>query len=257
MNVAELFSMKGERVLVTGASSGLGEHFARVLAAAGADVALAARRLDACEALADEIRAMGRNAVSIQMDVCDSDSVQEGIDRAVDQLGDVSVLINNAGVTETVGFVEQSKESWDRIIDTNLNGAWAVARATAAHMTGGGAGGNIINIASVMSFRVAGHLAAYCTSKGALLQLTRAMGLELARHGVRVNALAPGYIATPFNAEYFATGAGQKIIDRIPQRRLGEVADLDGAILLLASKASTYMTSTVVHVDGGHVQSSL
>ncbi|NKC14469.1 MAG: SDR family NAD(P)-dependent oxidoreductase [Gammaproteobacteria bacterium] len=253
----DLFSMAGERVLITGASSGLGHHFAKVLAGAGADVALASRRLDTLQELADDIRAEGRTAHCYAMDVLDAQGVEATVKAAIDDLDGLSVLINNAGVTETVGFVQQSKESWDRIIDTNLNGAWAVARAVAEHMSTAGQGGNIVNIASVMSFRVAGHLAAYCASKGALLQLTRSMGLELARYGIRVNALAPGYIATPFNENYFATGAGQKIIARIPQRRLGQVGDLDGAILLLASKASAYMTSTVVHVDGGHLQSSL
>lgn len=257
MQAADLFSMSGERVLITGASSGLGMHFARLVAAAGADVVVAARRVGALQALREELAGAGCTAHAISMDVCDQASVEAGVGRAAEVLGGISVLINNAGVTETVPFVEQSRASWDRIVDTNLTGAWAVARQVSEHMLRAGAGGNIVNVASILSFRVTGQLAAYAASKGAVLQLTRAMALELARHGVRVNAIAPGYIETPLNAEFFATAAGQKVIARIPQRRLGQVSDLDGAMLLLASRASAYMTGSVVTVDGGHLQSAL
>jgi NAD(P)-dependent dehydrogenase (short-subunit alcohol dehydrogenase family) len=257
MSSKDLFSMHGERVLVTGASSGLGQHFARVLAEAGADVAVAARRVGPLESLCEEIRAMGRKACAVEMDVCDSASVSAGVALSAATLGGVSVLVNNAGITETVPFVKQTEDSWRRIIDTNVNGAWLVARAVVEHMMEVGEGGNVVNVASVMSTRVAGHLTAYCTSKGAILQLTQSMGLDLARYNVRVNAIAPGYIHTPFNQEFFQSEAGQKVISRIPQRRLGEVDDLNGAILLLSSRASAYMTGSVVTVDGGHLQSTL
>lgn len=257
MDPQQLFSMAGERVLVTGASSGLGHHFARVLARAGADVAVAARRTEPLRELAADIEALGQSCVTVAMDVRDPDSVIEGVARAHEALGGLSVLINNAGVTETVPFTSQSEESWQAIIDTNVNGAWRVARAVAERMMADGEGGNVVNVASVMSTRVAGHLAAYCTSKGAVLQLTHAMGLDLSRYAIRVNAIAPGYIHTPFNEAFFESEAGQKVIARIPQRRLGEAGDLDGAILLLASRASAYMTGSVVTVDGGHLQSTL
>jgi NAD(P)-dependent dehydrogenase (short-subunit alcohol dehydrogenase family) len=249
-------------VLVTGASSGLGEHFARVLAGAGAQLVLAARRVAALERLAEALRESGASVHVVAMDVTDSASVRAGVDSAVAAAGGLSVLINNAGVTQTVPFLEQSEESWDHIIDTNLNGAWLVARRVAEHMAEhhvapGESAGNIVNIASVLSFRVAGHLAAYCASKGAILQLTRAMALDLARHGIRVNALAPGYIETPFNEAFFKTDAGKRMISRIPQRRVGRGSDLDGALLLLASRASAYMAGSVVTVDGGHLQSPM
>lgn len=257
MNFDELFSMRGERVLVTGASSGLGWHFAKVLANAGADVALAARRVELLDELAKEIRAMGRKVHTVAMDVRDSGSVEGAVAQCVDALGGLSVLINNAGITATVPFTKQTEESWRAVIDTNVNGAWLVAQSVTKAMIDANEGGNIVNVASIMSTRVAGHLTAYCTSKGAILQLTRSMGLDLTRYSIRVNAIAPGYIHTPFNEEFFESDAGRKVIARIPQRRLGEAKDLDGTILLLSSAASAYMTGSVVTVDGGHLQSTL
>ncbi len=256
MQPSQLFSMRGERVLVTGASSGLGWHFATVLARAGADVALAARRIEKLAELAAQLEDEGVRVHTVSMDVASTKSVESGVASSVEALGGISVLINNAGITDTVPFVKQSEESWQAIIDTNVNGAWRVARAVTQHMMETGRG-NIVNVASVMSTRVAGHLTAYCTSKGAILQMTHSLGHDLSRYGIRVNAIAPGYIHTPFNETFFKSEAGQKIIDRIPQKRLGEPEDLDGAILLLASRASKYMTGSVVTVDGGHLQSTL
>jgi len=249
--------MRAQRVLITGASSGLGRHFAQLFAEAGADLALVARRQSVVEELADELRETGVNVFVTSMDVCDRADVDRALEAIYAACGAVHVLINNAGVTSTEAFHQQSDESWDAIIGTNLTGARNVAQRVVQRMIEAGAGGNVINLASVMSFRVAGYLSAYTASKGAIVQMTRTMALELARHSIRVNALAPGYIATEFNDEFFESGAGDPIIARIPQRRLGQTSDLDGAMLLLASSASGYMTGETVVVDGGHLHSTL
>jgi NAD(P)-dependent dehydrogenase (short-subunit alcohol dehydrogenase family) len=157
----------------------------------------------------------------------------------------------------TKGVLEASESDWDQILDTNLKGAWLVAQAVARHMADHKQGGSIVNIASITGLRVAGQVSAYATSKAALLHLTRSMALELARHKIRVNAIAPGYIATELNQDFFASPAGEALIKRIPQRRLGQPEELDGALLLLASNASSYMTGSTIVVDGGHLQSSL
>jgi NAD(P)-dependent dehydrogenase (short-subunit alcohol dehydrogenase family) len=255
--IQELFSMRGRRVMVTGASSGLGRHFARLMASAGADLALVARRESVLEELAAELRVHGGEVFVTAMDVADRDSVDAGVAAIYAAGASIDVLINNAGVTVTESFASQSDASWDRVIGTNLTGARNVAQRIVQRMIEAKSGGNIINLASVMSFRVAGYLAAYTASKGAIVQMTRTMALELARNEIRVNAIAPGYIATEFNDEFFESGAGDPIIARIPQRRLGHVEDLDGPMLLLASGASGFMTGSTLVVDGGHLQSTL
>lgn len=255
--IEDLYSLKGKRVLVTGASSGLGRHFVRVMARAGADVAMVARRQEVLEGLGEELRTHGGDVFVTRMDVTDRASVDQAFAEIDEACGPVDVLINNAGVTATENFAKQSDESWDQVIDTNLTGARDVAQRYVQRVIAAERSGNIINLASVMSFRVAGYLTAYTASKGAIVQMTRAMALDLARYNIRVNALAPGYIATEFNDEFFSSGAGDPIIARIPQRRLGQPEDLDGAIILLASDASRYMNGTAVVVDGGHLQSTL
>ena len=175
---------------------------------------------------------------------------------AEERLGPVTVLVNNAGLTVTKPLLEHDEADWDKVMDTNLKGAWLVAQEAARRMAAAG-GGNIINIASILGLRVAGTVPAYCASKAGLIHLTRVMALELVRYGIRVNALAPGYIETDINRDFFAGEAGQRLIKRIPQRRLGQLEDLDGALLYLASDASRYMTGSVVTVDGGHMVSSL
>lgn len=252
-----ILDLSGRAALVTGASSGLGRHFALTLARAGARVALAARRADRLDELRAEIEAGGGDAAAVQLDVTDAAGVARAIEEAAARLGPVHVLVNNAGVAVAKGVLEASEADWDQVLDTNLKGAWLVAQAAARHMAAHGEGGSIINIASITGLRVAGQIAAYATSKAALLHLTRAMALELARHKVRVNAIAPGYIATELNEAFFASPAGEALVKRIPQRRLGRPEELDGALLLLASEASSYMTGSTIVVDGGHLQSSL
>ncbi|MBY8974948.1 SDR family oxidoreductase [Rhodobacteraceae bacterium NNCM2] len=237
----------GKTALVTGASGGLGLHFARTLAAHGAKVILTARRE---AALADAVAAIGPAASAIAMDVCDPASVEAGFAKA----GPIDICVNNAGVTMTKRAMDLTEEDWSHVVETNLTGAWRVARAAAQGMA---QGGTLINIASILGLRVSGGVLPYCVSKAGVVQMTRALALEWARLGIRVNALAPGYIETDINRDFFATEAGQALIRRIPQRRLGRMEELDSPLLLLASDASSFMTGTVVEVDGGHMVSGL
>lgn len=248
--MSDRFDLSGKTALVTGASQGLGAGFARTLAAAGAKVALAARQTAKLEALKSEIEAAGGTAAAVAMDVTDQASVRAAFDATEAVLGPVDVLVNNAGIAVTKPFLEMTVDDWDSVLDTNLKGCFLAGQEAARRMAEKD-GGSIVNIASVLGQSVIGHLSGYCTSKAALIQLTKSMALELARVGVRVNALAPGYIETPINTEFFHTPAGEKLVKGIPQRTLGQSEDLDGALLLLASDASTYMTGTVVTVDGG------
>ncbi|WP_088142359.1 SDR family NAD(P)-dependent oxidoreductase [Achromobacter xylosoxidans] len=249
--------LRNKRALVTGAFGGLGAEFARTLSAAGAHVALAGRRLQAGEQLAAELAATDRQACAIALDVTQPDSVAGLFDAASERLGGaIDILINNAGVTATRPALEHTEADWMDVIDVNLNGTWRVAQAAGRHMQAHG-GGSIINIASILGLRVAQQVPAYAASKAALIQLTQALALEWARHGIRVNALAPGYIETDLNREFFASDAGQALIRRVPQRRLGQARELSAPLLLLASDASSFMTGSVLVVDGGHLISTL
>jgi NAD(P)-dependent dehydrogenase (short-subunit alcohol dehydrogenase family) len=188
------------------------------------------------------------------MDVSDAASVREAFGR----LGEApDLVVNNAGVTDPRPALEIDAEEWRRVMATNLDGAFFVAQAAAKAMIAAGKRGAIINIASILGLRVAGNVSSYTASKAALIQLTRALALEWARYGIRVNVLCPGYVETDLNRDFFATEAGQALIRRIPQRRLGRPDDLDGALLLLASDAGSYITGAVLAADGGHLVSSL
>lgn len=251
------FRLDGRCALVTGASSGLGRHFAGTLAEAGATVIVAARRAERLQELVGELRERGRQALALTMDVSDGASVRAGFDALAGQGLCADLIVNNAGVAVSRPLLEQSEADYDSVVQTNLKGAWLVAQEGARRMVDAKRDGSIVNMASITGERVAGGVAPYCASKAALLQLTHAMALELAPHGIRVNAIAPGYVATELNRDFLASIAGQRLMARIPQRRFGEPADLDGALLLLASDAGRFMTGSVLAVDGGHLVSSL
>ncbi len=254
--MTNMTDLKGRVVLVTGASSGLGRHFAALLAARGGVVIAAARRREALDTLTVEIAASGGTCHPLVMDVSNAASVNQGFTRAVELAGRLDVLINNAGVAHTRSALDQSADEWRATLEPNLTGAFLAAQAAARALRDTG-GGSIVNVTSILGERVSKGLAAYAASKAGLIQLTKALALEWAPLGIRVNALAPGYIETDLNREFFASESGRRLIGRIPQQRLGQMSDLDGPLLLLCSEASRYMTGSVIAVDGGHLVNSL
>lgn len=250
--------IRGKNILVTGASSGLGAHFARVLARCGAAVAIGARRLDRLQALQDDLRALGAaETLAVALDVASEASVTGALRQVEEALGPLDVLVNNAGIAGGGGAMDTTVEEFDRVLDTNLRGVWLMSTMVARRWREAGRGGAIVNIASILGERVSGGVAPYSISKAGVIQMTKALALEWARFGIRVNALAPGYIATELNAEFFESEAGKAMIRRIPMRRLGNPEDLDGPFLLMAGDASAWMTGSVVAVDGGHLVSGL
>ncbi len=252
-----LFDISGRVALVTGAFSGIGCDLAHALGGSGAVVVLAGRRIERGRAMATDLERQGVRAHAVQMDVASAPSVDAAMSEILAAVGVPDILVNNAGITMTKPLLEVEEQDWTSIVEVNLNGAWRVAQRVALAMRDAGKRGSIINIASILGLRVAQQLPAYAASKAALIQLTAAMALELARYGIRVNALAPGYIETDLNRDFFGTEAGKALIKRIPQRRLGQSRELIGALLLLASSASSSMTGSVLVVDGGHAVNSL
>ena len=248
--MSDPYDLESKVVLVTGASQGLGKQFAELLCAKGARVALAARQVAKITSLKEELEGKGGIAYAVEMDVLDQQSITECVEVVEHELGSIDVLVNNAGVAINKFFLDVTEEEYDSVLGTNLKGCFFCAQAVAKKMANRKSG-SIINISSVLGTRPIGTLTTYCASKAGLNQLTSTMALELARSGVRVNAIAPGYIETPMNSDFFKTGPGQALINSVPQRRLGQLEDLDGTILLLASDASKFITGTVITVDGG------
>jgi len=252
-----MFDLSGQRALVTGASSGLGWGFAKALAEAGAEVVLAARRMGKLEALASEIEAAGGKALPVRMDVTDAQSVEAGFARIGETGKPAGIILNNSGLSREDWLASMGEEEWDLVMDTNLKGVWRVAKAGANALMQAGQPGSIINISSVTAFRPSQTIGAYAASKAAVSHLTHVMALEWARFGIRANALAPGYFETDINADYMKTEPAQQMIKRVPMRRLGQIEELSGPLLLLASDAGSFMTGTVIPVDGGHLQAAL
>jgi NAD(P)-dependent dehydrogenase (short-subunit alcohol dehydrogenase family) len=254
--VLKPFRLDGRIVLVTGASSGLGAHFAQLVASVGARVAVAARRADKLQSLVEDITAAGGEARALSLDVTDSASVRGCFDE-LSSWGAPDVLVNNAGITVTRPLLQQTEDDFDSVIETNLKGCWLMATEAARRMVAAGCGGSIVNIASILGERVAGGVAPYAISKAGVVQATKAMALELARYRIRVNALLPGYVVTDLNREFLESEAGEKLRSRIPSRRFGEQTDLDGPLLLLASDAGAAMSGSTLAIDGAHLVSSL
>lgn len=252
------FSLQGRIVLVTGASSGLGHHFAGVLAEHGAKVVLAARRVEKLEARVQELRDAGHEALAVALDVRDAASVREAFDAAEAGLGLPDVVINNAGMEPGVfTFFALEEDDWDAVLDTNLKGVWLVSREASRRWIAAGRHGNLVNVASILSFRQQKGVTPYAVSKAGLLQLTKQIALEGAKYGIRANALAPGYFYSEVSRTLLESDEFARFVKSIPQRRTGELADYDGALLLLASDASAHMTGQSIVVDGGHLVSSL
>ena len=255
--VSSLFDLSGKTALVTGASSGIGLNFSNTLSAAGAHVILTARRTTRLERAKKTILDNGGSASWLKLDVTDQTDVEAAFSDAMTHCGRIDIVINNAGIASSGNALDVTEKHWDDVIATNLKGAWLVAQQAGRCMSADGKGGSVINIASILGLRVMGGVAPYAAAKAGLDHLTRLLAYEWARFDIRVNAIAPGYVETDINREYLNSPAGDKARNRIPQKRFGQPKDLDGAMLLLASDASSYMTGSTIVVDGGHLQSSM
>lgn len=253
MTTDSRFSLAGKTAFVTGASSGLGRHFAYTLAGAGAKVVLAARRADRLAAVEGEIRAKGGFADSVPLDVTEAAAVYQAFEQAEKLAGPIDVLVNNAGISAPNTFLRTTEDQWREQMEVNLDGVFRVGQEAARRMVARQQGGSIINIASIIAYTTMKTLAPYGASKAAVVSLTKSMALELARDRIRVNALAPGYFPTEINEAHWQTEAGKRLIAKIPFQRLGAYKDLEGPLLLLASEAGAFMTGSVITVDGGHL----
>ena len=251
--------LSGRVALVTGASSGLGEQFARTLSRAGAAVVLAARRVEKLKTLRAELEAAGGDAHVVQLDVTDHDSIKAAVAHAETEMGTIDILINNSGVSTTQKLVDVKPEDYDFVMNTNTRGAFFVAQEVGKRMIarsrgtapGTFTGGRIVNIASMAGLRVLGQIGVYCMSKAAVVHMTRAMALEWGRHGINVNAICPGYIDTEINHHVWQTEAGQRLVQSFPRRRLGRPADLDALLVMLCSNESGFVNGAVIQADDG------
>lgn len=253
MKAADIFSLKGRVALVTGASSGLGVQFARALADNGAAIALVARRADRLKALKDEIEGKGGKAIAIEADVTDRAAMARAFDAAEKAFGTVTILVNNAGIAHGGRAIEMPADEWRKILSTNLDAVFYWAQEAARRILAAKKQGAIVNIASVLGLAVAKGAVAYAAAKAGVVQVTKALAVELAFKGVRVNAIAPGWFVTEMNDDYLTGEAGAAIKREIPMGRFGNPGDLDGALLLLASDAGSYITGATIVVDGGQV----
>lgn len=253
MKAADMFSLKGRVALVTGASSGLGVQFARALSDNGAAVALVARRADRLKSLQNEIEGKGGRAVAIEADVTDHAAIARAFDAAEKAFGTVTILVNNAGIAHGGRAVEMPPEEWRKVLSTNLDAVFFWAQEAARRLLAAKKQGAIVNIASVLGLAVSKGAVAYAAAKAGVVQVTKALAVELAFKGVRVNAIAPGWFVTEMNDDYLSGEEGAAIKREIPMGRFGNPGDLDGALLLLVSDAGSYITGATVVVDGGQV----
>ena len=244
------FSISAQVALVTGASSGIGETLAMALSEAGVKVIVAARRRERLEKLVADIKKRGGEAYAVSMDVTKREQVNAAIAEGAKSLGTPTIIINNAGVAKPRSFVSLEESDRDFVMDTNFKGVWNVAQESARRMIDAGLPGSIINIASVLGLTAKNGQTAYCASKGAVVQLTRAMALDLMKQNIRVNAIAPGWFRTEINAEYFDSEAGQEFITRMPAKRLGRLEELVGPVLMLCSDSASFVNGAVLPVDG-------
>jgi len=247
----EIFSVEGKRAFVSGASRGLGREMALTLAEAGADVALAARTVAALEETAQTIGKMGREALVCPMDISNIDDIEKAVDHAVKTFGRIDILVNNAGIAWEKAVIEMTPETWDRVMGVNLRGHVFCTKAIGKHMIENRYG-KIINISSTMGLTGVAYNSPYGASKAGMIQFTKSLALEWARYNIQVNVLCPGYFLTDLNRKFLKTLRGQKVIDKIPMRRAADPKEIRGVTLLLASDASSFMTGSVVVVDGGH-----
>jgi 3-oxoacyl-[acyl-carrier protein] reductase len=254
MQAAQMFSVKGRVALVTGASSGLGQQFARALADNGAAIVLVARRADRLKDFRAELEKAGARAIAVEADVNDRAAMTAAFDAAEKAFGTVTILVNNAGVAQApVRAVELPEDEWRRVMSTNLDAVFFWAQEGARRMLAANKKGAIVNIASVLGFGVSKGTIAYATAKAGVIQMTKALGNELAFKGVRVNAIAPGWFVTDINRDYLSSEAGRMLTRDIPVGRFGQDGDLDGALLLLASDAGAYIAGATIVCDGGQM----
>ena len=251
------FSLAGRTAFVSGASSVIGAHFARLLVEHGASVVLAARRKSRLDDLAAELSDGEPKVLAVEMDVTDVASVRHAFDVAESAMGCVSVVANNAGIVDSRMAVDVDEESWDRILDTNLKGAWAVAVEAGRRMLGHGMGGSIVNTASILGLRPALAQSTYAASKAGIIHLTRCLALEWVRKGIRVNALCPGFVVTDLNRDFLESERGIAYLGNTPSRRAGELDELSAPFLLLATDAGSFISGETLVVDGGHHLSAL
>ncbi|MFZ4651632.1 MAG: SDR family oxidoreductase [Rubrivivax sp.] len=251
--------LSGRVAFVTGASSGLGAQFARTLAGAGAAVVLAARRVERLKALRAEIEAAGGDAHVVELDVTDPDSIKSAVAHAETEMGTIDILVNNSGVSTTQKLVDVSPEDYDYVMGTNTRGAFFMAQEVGRRMIarsrgaapGTFTGGRIVNVASMAGLRVLGQIGVYAMSKAAVIHMTRAMALEWGRFGINVNALCPGYIDTEINHHHWQTEAGQKLVQMLPRKRVGQPQDLDAALVMLCANQSHFVNGAVIAADDG------
>jgi hypothetical protein len=251
--------LAGRVALVTGASSGLGEQFAKTLASAGAAVVLAARRVERLKTLRAEIESHGGVAHVVALDVTDADSIKSAVAHAETEMGTIDILVNNSGVSTTQRLVDVEPEDYDYMFDTNTRGAFFVAQEVGKRMIarakgaapGAFVGGRIVNVASMAGLRPLQQIGVYAMSKAAVVHMTRAMALEWGRYGINVNALCPGYIDTEINHRHWETEAGQKLIAMLPRKRVGKPADLDSSLLMLCANESHFINGAVLQADDG------